>query len=85
MNQQSLHHLMSRARHSGSKSFSVKKNNDDKKGQFFENLITKFSDSEKKLPSINKNISDSDIFVLDNDLIQFLQCTASALEDCIGY
>lgn len=42
-----------------------------------ENMITEISESERN-SKITKN------FVLPTDLVSFLQCSASALEDCLG-
>lgn len=42
-----------------------------------ENMVTEISESER-----NSKLAQN--FVLTGDLISFLQCSASALEDCLG-
>ena len=87
LNQQSVKKLMPRANHESSKSFSIKKNFEESYLSIrgIENLITEISESEKKNENFHGQDFEKNNFVNARDLIQFMQCTASALEGLLDY
>lgn len=88
LSQKSLQKLMPRADQSLSKSFSLKNQKNIEESyqstHNLENLITDLSEPDKKV-DLHENYSDSDIFIQTSDLLQFLQCAASSIEDLLTY
>ena len=56
----------------------------EENSQGIENLVTEISESEKKSIKFKEEYSDSDFFIQNEDMLYFLQCATSALEDCLN-